>query len=64
MIRVYKDPKGDDAIQTTNGNSIPAVQTIPKVIGGGQNESTVTVAEEIDMLKKRIRELETGSSML
>ena len=63
MIRVYKDPKGDDAIQTTNGNSISAVPTIPKVIGGGQNESTVTVAEEIGMLKKRIKELETASNL-
>ena len=61
MIKVYKDPKGDNAIQTTRGNSIIAVPTIPTVIGGGQNESTVTIAEEINMLKKRIRELETES---
>ena len=62
MIKVYKDPKGDNAIQTTRGHSIIAVPTIPTVIGGGQNESTVTVAEEIDMLKKRIIELETESN--
>ncbi len=61
MIKVYKDPKGDNAIQITRGRSITAVPTIPTVIGGGQNEPTVTVAEEIDLLKKRLRELETES---
>ncbi len=57
MIKVYKDPKGDNAIQITRGRSITAVPNT--VIGGGQNEPTVTVAEEIYLLKKRLRELET-----